>query len=218
MSRGNGRLAKRLIGGIYSKAADKLYEPVVVKTAFPLLGGALNSHVLDQGRRAVDVAAGRPILDMPVGTAYFTSAIARGHPGIVVGADIAEGMVREAAETARGNRLDNLMVVRADAHALPFASSTFAAVMCTNGLQVIPGLQPTIDELARVLAPGGSLFVSTVSLPLGAALGRRANARLPTVLAGRQRVLGAIADAGLAITHVHKSRLALLAEAVKRPA
>ncbi len=83
--------AKKLIANIYSYTADKLYEPIVVKRAFPLFGGDLNDVVLEQGRRAVASAAGRPILDMPVGTAYFTVEMARAHPGLVVGVDIAAG-------------------------------------------------------------------------------------------------------------------------------
>lgn len=172
-----GDRAKRLIGAIYSAAADRLYEPIVVRGAFPLLGGDLNELVLGQGRRAVAVAQGRPILDMPVGTAYFTVEMARLHDGVVVGADIARGMVDHAARAARGRGLDNLLSVQADAHVLPFGDASFGAILCTNGLQVIPGLEPTLAELARVLAPGGTLFASVVHLPLAA--------RAPTMFKSR---------------------------------
>jgi ubiquinone/menaquinone biosynthesis C-methylase UbiE len=158
--------AKKVIGGIYSFAADKIYEPVVVKGVFRLFGGPLNSLVVEQGRKAVEIAEGRPILDMPVGTAYFTIEMAKIHPGIVVGVDIAYGMVKEAEAAARRAGVSGFEAVQADSHHLPFEDGTFGAILCTNGLQVIPGLQPTLKELTRVLAPSGTLFVSVVNVPI----------------------------------------------------
>ena len=173
---------QRFITNVYSYAADKLYEPIVVKGAFPLFGGDLNTLALEQGRRAVEAAKGRPILDMPVGTAYFTVQAARRHAGLIVGSDIAPGMVDEAARVARTEGTANLTLVQADAHRLPFADGCFGAILCTNGLQVMPGLEPSVRELARVLAPGGHLFVSVVSLPLSRALPLSAGRHLPTFL------------------------------------
>ena len=207
--------AKRSIAAIYSRAAKTLYEPVVVKTAFPLFGGDLNQLVLDQGRRAVRAAAGRPILDMPVGTAYFTLAMARGHEGTVVGADIAAGMVQKAKQAAGRDGVANLAAVQADAHHLPFRSGSFGAILCTNGLQVIPGLRASIRELVRVLAPGGRLYVSVVTLPIAAALPQAVAERLPTVLKSRRDLLRSLTDEDLDITSVDRNRFAILIEATK---
>ncbi|MDQ3957349.1 MAG: class I SAM-dependent methyltransferase [Actinomycetota bacterium] len=214
MTRDRGR-AKKIVGGIYSFAAHRLYEPIVVRRAFPLLGGDLNELVAEQGREAVRVAAGRPILDMPVGTAYFTSAVAQAHPGLVAGVDIAEGMVRESAALARSRGLSNLVALQADAHSLPFRDGAFGAILCTNGLQVIPGLRPAVRELARVLAPGGTLFVSVVGLPLGAVLPSKTAEGLPTVLAARTKVADEMERAGLEVRETRRRRLATLFEADK---
>jgi 2-polyprenyl-3-methyl-5-hydroxy-6-metoxy-1,4-benzoquinol methylase len=106
-----GRVLKATIGSLYSVVADNLYDPIVVKGTFRLAGGELNSLVFEQGRRAVKVAGGRTILDMPVGTAYFTTSMARVSPGIVVGADVAWGMVRHARGTAARAGASNLVAV-----------------------------------------------------------------------------------------------------------
>jgi ubiquinone/menaquinone biosynthesis C-methylase UbiE len=206
---------KKLIGGIYSVTAKRLYEPIVVKGAFPLFGGDLNDAVLAQGRRVAHIAAGRPILDMPVGTAFFAIETAREHAGLVVGADIARGMVIETKVRAGKAGVTNLATVQADAHNLPFETGAFAAILCTNGLQVMPGLKRALDELARVLAPNGVLYASVVHLPLGALLPDLAAARLPTVLAARRSLADAFARAGLRVTSVGKQRLATLVEARK---
>ena len=206
---------KRAVAAIYSATADRLYEPIVVRTAFPLLGGDLNDLVLAQGRRAVAAVDGRPILDMPIGTAYFTLALARRHEGVVVGSDIAAGMVRKAQRAADEAGVENLAPVRADAHHLPFEDGSFGAILCTNGLQVIPGLHETVSELARVLAGGGRLYVSTVTLPVGAVLTPDAAERLPVMLKSQRELVGALSAHGLVVTSVDKNRLALLIEATK---
>ncbi len=206
--------AKRLIGNIYSFAADKLYEPVVVHGAFRVFGGQLKDLVMEQGRRAVAGARGGPILDLPVGTGYFTVEMARRHGGIVVGVDIAEGMVRETAERARTST-PNLVPVQGDAHRLPFADGSFRAVVCTNGLQVMPGLGPSLDEMERVLSPGGRLYVSVLLAPVGVAFGRDTREHLPTLVRPARDIVAAIAGRGLHVTRQERVRFATLIEATK---
>lgn len=197
--------AQKLIAGIYSRAAHRFYDPLVVHGSFKLLsGGRLHDLVAEQGRRAVSVANGGPILDVPVGTAYFTKAVARAHPGLVVGVDIAEGMVQESRAVARREGLSNLSVVQSSVHEMPFPDGTFRAILCTNGLQVMPDLEAAVTELARVLAPGGTLFVSVVGVPLR-------SKRLPTAFATKN-VIGALNGAGLNVTARTVRRLMVLYE------
>lgn len=199
--------AQRMIAGIYSGAARRLYEPLVVHGSFRLLGGRLNELVAEQGRRAVAAAEGGPILDVPVGTAYFTRAVARAHPGLVVGVDIAEGMVQKSAAVARAEGLPNLQLVQASAHALPFEDGTFKAILCTNGLQVMPNLEGAVSELARVLSPGGTLFVSVVGLPVR-------SPGLPTAFS-TSRVGPELRRTGLQMKDARRTRLATLYESTK---
>ncbi len=199
--------AQRVIANIYSAAARRFYEPLVVHGSFRLLGGRLNELVAEQGRRAVAVAGGGPILDVPVGTAYFTRAVARAHPGVVVGVDIAEGMVRKGVAAARDEGLPNLQLAQASAHALPFGDGTFEAILCTNGLQVMPDLERAVSELARVLAADGTLFVSVLGVPLR-------TPGLPTAFS-TSRVGPELEKAGLQTRDVRRTRLATLYESTK---
>ncbi len=203
----------RAVERYFSFAADRFYDRVTVGRVFRLLGGELNDLIYDQQRRAVASAAGAPILDMPVGTAYFTVAAAAEHPGIVVGSDLAEGMVAKAAETARSEGAANLALVRADAHRLPFRDRAFAAVLCNNGLPVIPGLRDTLSELVRVLDEDATLYVSAITLPVGAVLPPTMAHRMPTGFMGRTELLRAMTAAGLDVTVTATSRLATLFEA-----
>lgn len=212
------RSIKKAIGAFYSFTADRLYEPLIVKIAFPFFGKDLNRLASEQGRRAVKVASGGRILDVPVGTGYFTLPLAREHDGVIVATDYAHGMTLETMKAARRERLENVLVVRSDIHHLPFPDGTFAATLCTNGLQVIPGLKPSVTELARTLKPGGTLYVSIISLPVSKLLPKRAAARLPTFLRSGTEVAESLRHAGLTITDQRRSRLASLIEATKEPA
>ncbi len=51
--------------------------------------------------------------------------------------------------------------VRADAHALPFVDGAFECVLCTEVLEHLPEPQRAIDEMYRVLAPGGRMVLTT---------------------------------------------------------
>ena len=194
--------AKKIIAGIYSAAAEKIYDPLVVRGTFRALGGDLNELVLQQGRRALELAHGGPILDVPVGTGYFTTEMSTRYEGLVVGSDIAWGMVREA-------RKRSVEVVQADAHRLPFPDGTFNVVLCSNGLQVMPGLDVTLVELERVLADDGTLLVSVVNLPVVA------SDRVPTMFMARRTLMTHLHRAGFRAAHSQLVRLATLIEARK---
>lgn len=51
--------------------------------------------------------------------------------------------------------------VVADAHDLPFPDSSFELVLCTEVLEHLHTPQRGIDEMYRVLAPGGTLLLTT---------------------------------------------------------
>lgn len=206
---------QRAIQRLYSRVADRVYEPVVVQGTFKLFGGNLHALLRDQAPDVATAAAGGPILDIPVGTAYFTEAVAHAHEGLLIGADIAAGMARKAAETSATNGFP-LSVIQADIHHLPFGDATFPAIACTNGLQVIPDLPGALRELARVLSAEGTLFVSIVTLGLSRAFPRLAH-RLPTMLRDGEDVAREISKAGLTVTALRKERRATLIEATRAP-
>lgn len=213
MSKSN--LPQRIISEIYSRTARSLYEPIVVQGTFRMFVRDLEKLVSAQGRTAIESAAGEPILDMPIGTGHFTMKFAAQHPGIVVGVDIAHGMVVKTMEAVAKAGLTNIVAVRGDAHALPFRTDGFGAIMCSNGLQVIPGLAQTLAELHRVLRPDGSLQVSIVNVPVGTLLPASASNHLPTMFKSRAAMISAIERAGFSIVDLYTERLATLVDARK---
>jgi hypothetical protein len=67
----------------------------------------------------------------------------------------------------------------------------------------------------RVLAPGGVLFVSIVSAPLGGVVPEDARDHLPTMLRPRRDLQAVLRSAGLVNIQMRFERLAGLYEATK---
>ena len=204
---------QRLEARFYSVTAPWVYDRIVVGIGFRLLAGRLHDKVLSQGGRAVQAAGPRPILDLPIGTAFFTSRWGRG--GLVVGADIAAGMVKKAKTRAAELEAEWLTTAQADIRHLPFRDRSFGAIMCTNGLQVMPPFPIALAELGRVLDQDCPLFVCMILFPLGALLPSSLRDRLPTVFKGRAQVLEELRSEGWTLTARDRSRLAMLFEAHK---
>lgn len=48
-----------------------------------------------------------------------------------------------------------------DAQEMPFADATYNTILCTEVLEHIPDPQKAVDEMYRVLKPGGTLILTT---------------------------------------------------------
>lgn len=78
--------------------------------------------------------------------------------GVVVGLDYAPGMLaRATADTSD----DGVAYVRGDAHRLPFADGSLDVVSCLGALYLVEDPFRVVDELLRVLAPGGRIALLT---------------------------------------------------------
>jgi len=76
--------------------------------------------------------------------------------------DLSPGMVGEALARVRGlARYRSVAGREADAAALPFADSSFDAVLACHMLYHLPDAGRALDEMVRVLRPGGMLVVTT---------------------------------------------------------
>jgi SAM-dependent methyltransferase len=78
--------------------------------------------------------------------------------GLVVGFDFSATMLaRATADTSD----PDVAYVRGDAHRLPFADGTFDLVTCFGALYLVEDPFRVVDELLRVLAPGGRIALLT---------------------------------------------------------
>jgi phosphatidylethanolamine/phosphatidyl-N-methylethanolamine N-methyltransferase len=103
-------------------------------------------------------AAGKRILEVGVGTGlvlrYYRPATE------VIGADLSVPMLRKAQEKVRGLSLAHVTgVVAMDACNLGFADATFDAVSVPFVITLVPNPEGALDEIARVLKPGGEIAI-----------------------------------------------------------
>jgi ubiquinone/menaquinone biosynthesis C-methylase UbiE len=76
----------------------------------------------------------------------------------LTGIDLSEQML--AIATTRAAELGRDVDLRqGDAHRLPFGDASFDTVVCTFGLCAIPDMDAALDEMTRVLRPGGKLIL-----------------------------------------------------------
>jgi len=119
--------------------------------------------------KALDVRAGERILDLACGAgANFTGIIKYlGADGLLVGIDYSAGMLREASRRKESRSWGNVEIIRANASNLPFGTGEFDKVICTYSLKVIPPYREALDEVWRVLKPGGVFVVLDGKLSTG---------------------------------------------------
>ncbi len=109
----------------------------------------------------LELKDGDHVLDVSTGTGEpGLTAAARVGSGSVVATDVAEDMVRIAAENARQRGIKNFAVRVADANALPFENDIFDAVVCRFGVMYFADPPAGARELRRVLRPGRKLAMS----------------------------------------------------------
>jgi ubiquinone/menaquinone biosynthesis C-methylase UbiE len=122
----------------------EVYEQYMVPAAFALWAADLLALLaLQPSSRVLDVACGTGIVARMA--AHHTGA-----PSMVVGLDLHGGMLAVARAQAPTG-----MWVQGSATALPCATAAFDVVICQQGVQFFPDRLAALQEMARVLRPGG---------------------------------------------------------------
>jgi ubiquinone/menaquinone biosynthesis C-methylase UbiE len=135
--------------GQVSGSAAEVYEEFFV----PALSQQWAKRVAD----AAHIQAGQRVLDVACGTGALTREVAArvGPSGSVVGLDLNEGMLEVALRKA-----PTLEWRQGPVEALPFASASFDVVVSQFGLMFFENRRIAIEEMIRVLCPGGRLVVA----------------------------------------------------------
>ena len=72
----------------------------------------------------------------------------------MIATDYSEGMI---AQAKKGEAIPNLTFEVADAMSLPYGDASFDAVIIANALHIVPDPEKALNEINRVLRPGGLL-------------------------------------------------------------
>jgi len=145
-----------------SRALALIYQRIWRPFGGRLLMGVSGPGTTEEHRMALAMLSIRPgdrVLDVACGPGNFTRDFAEAaSEGLVVGLDASASMLRVAV---RDTESPNVAYLRGDACALPFRDDSFDAVCCFAALYLIEEPMRALEEIVRVLAPGGRVALLT---------------------------------------------------------
>ncbi|MBV72172.1 MAG: bifunctional demethylmenaquinone methyltransferase/2-methoxy-6-polyprenyl-1,4-benzoquinol methylase UbiE [Myxococcales bacterium] len=109
------------------------------------------------------------LLDVATGTADVGLALARVHPQTtVVGLDPSQGMLDVGHTKIKSRKLgDRVTLVLGDAQAMDFETDRFSGCTIAFGIRNVPDRVKGLQEMARVVKPGGVVSILELSEPKG---------------------------------------------------
>ena len=150
------------------KPDEDLYDRIWREqaTAAPYRGGNLRvdlaNHVVEPGKRLLDLGCGDGVLGNLLKTKFNE----------VTGVDVSD----QALAVAKQRGLATYRV-NVDEEPLPFSDATFDAITCLDLIEHVFEPRVLVSEIARVLAPGGSLYIAFPNM--------RYALRIKEIIAGR---------------------------------
>ena len=105
------------------------------------------------------------ILDVATGTGDLAFELTRINPGSVTGVDLAENMLEVARKKALKKNLE-IEFVCGDSENLPFETGRFDVVTVAFGVRNFEHLKKGLEEMCRVLKPGGRVYILEFSKPV----------------------------------------------------
>jgi demethylmenaquinone methyltransferase / 2-methoxy-6-polyprenyl-1,4-benzoquinol methylase len=137
----------------------------------------LLNHVLSGGidilwrKKAIKLLAAekpRTILDIATGTGDFAIEALALKPEKIIGVDISEGMLNIGKEKIKKIGMNSVIELRVgDSENLPFPDNTFDAIIVSFGVRNFENLPKGLQDMNRVLRPGGTCLVLEFSKPQG---------------------------------------------------
>jgi len=107
---------------------------------------------------ACDLAIGRRVLELGCGAGQGLGLLSA-RAASLVGGDYSQALL-DSARVHYGSRVP---LVRLSAEALPFDSGTFDLVIFFEASYYVPDMRAALEEIARVLAPGGSVVFANAN-------------------------------------------------------
>ena len=96
------------------------------------------------------------------GTDLLIAAQMTGAGGRVIGVDMTSAMLRRARASAHAMGLDNVELHEALIEALPLQDASVDVVISNGVIDLVPDKDAVLDEVDRVLRPGGRLQLADV--------------------------------------------------------
>jgi arsenite methyltransferase len=110
------------------------------------------------------IEPGSVVLDLGcgAGTDLLVAAQMTGSAGHVIGVDMTSAMLERARQSATEMALDDVDLHEALIEALPLADASVDVVISNGVIDLVPDKDAVLDEIDRVLRPGGRLQLADV--------------------------------------------------------
>src|SRR4051794_30869914 len=141
---------------------ERYWRPALARVAKGITGPGMAEEVRI-ARLLLGLGPGDVVLDVACGPGDFSREFAKavGDDGLVVGIDASRTMLSRGVADLRSAGLANLALVRGDATRLPFRDGSFDALCCFAALHLFADPFAGLDEMRRVLRPGGRIALMT---------------------------------------------------------
>ena len=141
-------------------AAWNRWSPTLERWWTPVTEAMLEMGRIGPGSRVLDVAGGS-------GEPALTAATRVGATGYVLSTDLSANLVRLASENALARGLDaaHFEVRVMDGERLDLPDASFDAALSRLGLIYFPDRQRALNEIRRVLTPGGRVVLASFTTP-----------------------------------------------------
>jgi SAM-dependent methyltransferase len=151
-------MGTRLVPAIY----ERYWRPALGRLAKGITGPGMAEEIRI-ARLLLGLGPGDTVLDVACGPGNFTRAFARtvGDGGLAIGIDGSRTMLERGGEDLRQAELDNVVLIRGDATALPLRDASVEACCCFAALHLFSDPFGALDEMRRVLRPGGRIALMT---------------------------------------------------------
>ena len=117
-----------------------------------------HSDITEQAIALMDLQPTDRILDLGCGTGWASRRLARiATEGEVVGIDVADEMLRRAEQVSA--EIKNVRYLWGSAENIPAQDNSFTKVLSVESFYYYADQGKALDELRRVMAPGGRLFI-----------------------------------------------------------
>lgn len=158
-------------------ASSQLNKKLQVEDMFDSIAGKYDflNHFFSLGidkswrKKAIKaISQVRPlsVLDIATGTGDLAIAAAKMNPEKVIGVDISEGMLTIGRKKVLALHLENIITLqKGDSESLEFSDNSFDAITCAYGVRNFENLVAGLQEMHRVLRPGGVVAILEFSNP-----------------------------------------------------
>ena len=151
-------MVSRFVPAIY----ERYWRPALGRVAKGLTGPGM-AEEMRIARLLLGLGRGDFVLDLACGPGNFSREFARavGPEGLVVGVDASATMLERGGRELHASGDENLVLFRASATELPFRDASFDACCCFAALHLFDDPFAALDEIRRVLRPGGRIALMT---------------------------------------------------------